>query len=91
MPNPMLQFLNRNQKINLAELISMFTTTFKMAKNPEIALQTLIQNNPQVKKAAEAAERYVKEECDGDVGRAIYKYADQNGVSAEDVIHLFSR
>jgi len=87
--NPMLQFLNPKGN-NLAALINTFTSTVKMTSNPALALQTLMQNNPNVKKAAEEAEKYIQENG-GDVETAFRKYADQNGVSAENIIQLFKK
>jgi hypothetical protein len=49
-----------------------------------------MQNNPNVKKAAEEAEKYIQENG-GDVETAFRKYADQNGVSAENIIQLFKK
>ena len=86
--NPMLQFLN--QKGSLAALINSFTSTVKMANNPALALQTLMDNNPEVKKAMEQAEKYIQENG-GDVETAFRKYADQNGVSAENIIQMFKK
>ena len=88
--NPMLQFLNPKGN-NLAELINTFTSTIRMAKNPALALQTLMQNNPQIKKAAEDAERYINEECGGDAETAFRKFADQNGVSGDNIIQMFRK
>lgn len=87
----MLQFLNPNKGNNLAEMINKFTSTVKMSKNPALALQTLMQNNPAVQKAVEEAERYINEECGGDAERAFRKFADQNGVSGENIIQMFKK
>lgn len=87
--NPMLQFLNPKGN-NLAALINTFTSTVKMSNNPALALQTLMDNNPNVKRAMEQAEKYI-EENGGDVETAFRKYADQNGVSAENIIQLFKK
>ena len=87
----MLQFLNQNKGNNLAEMINKFTSTVKMSKNPALALQTLMQNNPAVQKAVEEAERYINEECGGDAERAFRKFADQNGVSGENIIQMFKK
>lgn len=86
MVNPMLQFLN--PKNNLAETINKFTSTVKMSKNPALALQTLMQNNPDIQKAVQEAEKYMNE-CGGDPETAFRKYADQNGISAENIIQMF--
>lgn len=83
----MLQFLNPKGN-NLAETINKFTSTFKMAKNPAIALQTLVDNNPGMQKAVEDAQRYI-EQCGGDPETAFRKFADQNGVSADNIIQMF--
>ena len=88
MLNPMLQFLNKSQGNNLAEMINKFTSTVKMSKNPAIALQTLMQNNPDIQKAVQEAEKYMNE-CGGDAETAFRKYADQNGISAENIIQMF--
>ena len=89
MINPMLQFLNQKGN-NLAAMINTFTSTVKMAQNPQSALQTLMQNNPNVKKAMEEAEKYIQENG-GDVETAFRKYADQNGISAENILQLFRK
>ena len=87
----MLQFLNQNKGNNLAEMINKFTSTVKMSKSPALALQTLMQNNPAVQKAVEEAERYINEECGGDAERAFRKFADQNGVSGDNIIQMFKK
>ena len=84
----MLQFLNPNKGNNLAEMINKFTSTVKMSKNPQIALQTLMQNNPNEQRAMQEAEKYVNE-CGGDAETAFRKFADQNGISAENIIQMF--
>lgn len=88
MVNPMLQFLNPKGN-NLAETINKFTSTVKMSKNPALALQTMIDNNPQLQKTIKEAEKYINEECDGNVEAAFRKYADKNGVSAENILQMF--
>ena len=90
MTNPMLQFLNQSKGNNLAELINKFTSTIKMAKNPALALQTMIDNNPNMQSAVDNAQKYI-EECGGDPERAFRKYADQNGVSAENILQMFRK
>lgn len=88
MTNPMLQFLN--PKNNLAETINKFTSTIKMSKNPALALQTMIDNNPNMKSAVENAQKYI-EQCGGDPETAFRKFADQNGVSAENIIQMLKQ
>ena len=85
MVNPMLQFLN--PKNNLAETINKFTSTVKMSKNPALALQTLMQNNPNIQSAVDSAQKYI-DQCGGDPETAFRKFADQNGVSAENIIQM---
>ena len=72
-------------------MINMFTSTIKMAKNPALALQTLMNNNPNVQKAVEDAERYINEECGGDPEKAFRKYADQNGISGDNIIQMLKK
>ncbi len=86
----MLQFLNQSKTNNLAETINKFTSTIKMAKNPSIALQTLINNNPNIQGAVDNAQKYI-EECGGDPETAFRKFADQNGVSADNIIQMFMK
>lgn len=86
----MLQFLNPNKGNNLAEMINKFTSTYKMAKNPALALQTLMDNNPNMQNAVESAQKYI-DECGGDPERAFRKFADQNGVSADNIIQMFRK
>ena len=83
----MLQFLNPKGN-NLAETINKFTSTMRMAKNPALALQTLMDNNPNIQGAVQSAEKYIQE-CGGDPETAFRKYADQNGVSAENILRMF--
>ena len=85
----MLQFLNQKGS-NPAEVINKFTSTIKMSKNPALALQTLMQNNPQIQNAVEQAEKYINE-CGGDPERAFRKFADQNGVSGDNIIQMFKQ
>lgn len=86
----MLQFLNLNKGNNLAELINKFTSTVKMSKNPALALQTLVENNPNMQTAIDSAQKYI-EECGGDAETAFRKFADQNGVSAENILQMFRK
>ena len=86
----MLQFLNPNKGNNLAEMINKFTSTVKMSKNPALALQTLIQNNPNIQSAVDSAQKYI-DECGGDPETAFRKYADVNGVSAENILQMFRK
>ena len=83
----MMQFLNPKGN-NLSETINKFTSTMKMAKNPALALQTMMQNNPSIQNAVQSAEKYI-EECGGDPETAFRRFADQNGVSAENIIQMF--
>ena len=71
-------------------MINTFTSTVKMAKDPQIALQTLMQNNPNIKGAVEQAEKYIQENG-GNAEAAFRKYADENGVSAENILQLFRK
>ena len=87
--NPMLQFLNPKGN-NLAAMINTFTSTMKMAKNPAIALQTMMNNNPAIQKAVEDAQKYV-EENGGDVEKAYRRFTDQNGVCGDDIIQMFKK
>lgn len=87
MVNPMLQFLSPKGN-NLAETINKFTSTVKMSKNPALALQTLMQNNPNIQSAVDSAQKYI-DQCGGDPEAAFRKFADQNGVSAENIIQMF--
>ena len=86
----MLQFLNPNKGNSLAEMINKFTSTVKMSKNPALALQTLIQNNPNIQSAVDSAQKYI-DECGGDPETAFRKYADVNGVSAENILQMFRK
>ena len=86
----MLQFLNQSKGSNLAEVINKFTSTVKMSKNPVLAFQTLMQNNPNMQKAVDSAQKYI-DQCGGDPETAFRKFADQNGVSAENIIQMFRK
>ena len=90
MVNPMLQFLNQSKGNNLAALINTFTSTMKMAKNPALALQTMMNNNPAMQKAVEDAQKYI-EENGGDAQSCFYKFADQNGVSGDNIIQMLKK
>ena len=87
--NPMLQFLNPKGN-NLAAMINTFTSTMKMAKNPALALQTMMDNNPTIQKAVEDAQKYV-EANGGDVEGAFRKFTDQNGISGDNIIQMFKK
>ena len=87
--NPMLQFLNPKGN-NLAAMINMFTSTVKMAKNPMLAIQTLMDNNPEIKSAFESAQKFI-EENGGDPETAVRKFADKTGVSADNLIQMFKK
>jgi hypothetical protein len=61
-----------------------------MSKNPALALQTLVENNPNMQTAIDSAQKYI-EECGGDAETAFRKFADQNGVSAENILQMFRK
>ena len=81
MNNPILSMLNKAQvSSNIAPFKQMFNTV-KMAQNPQLALQQMAVNNPQVKQVLD----YVNKNG-GDPKTAFYALAKEKGVNPEEIL-----
>ena len=58
--------------------------TVKTAQNPQVALQQMVQNNPELKQVVE----YVNANG-GDPEKAFYKLAEEKGVNPRDILGQF--
>ena len=76
--NPLLQGTNTP--------IKQFMQTIQMARNPQMALQQIAQNNPQMRDAIEKANKYVQENG-GDPKTVFLKTANEMGVDPNSIIN----
>ena len=67
---------------NISQIKQMMNT-FNSAANPQLAMQNLMNSNPQVKQIVD----FVRQ-SGGDPKQAFYKMAEQQGVDPEEVINL---
>ena len=82
--NPMLNLLNQSRGLsqNLNQIKQM-ANLIKSSKNPQLMVQQMMQNNPQVKQIMD----YVKQ-SGGDPKTAFYKMAEEKGVNPEEIINM---
>ena len=87
MVNPILN----NPMNGIKELINKFVGTAKVIKNPQIALQSLIQNNPKFKQyegVMDDVNNYVKQNG-GDAEAACRKLASEHGINIDSLMNMF--
>ena len=76
MVNPILGVLNQSR---IAPIKNMFNM-IRSAKNPQAALNQMIQNNPQISR--------ILQQNGGDPQRAFYSVASQLGVDGDEIINM---
>lgn len=82
MKNPMLQALNRQLPQNLNNIKNMMNMV-KSAGNPQAMMQSMIQNNPQMKQVMD-----IVNNSGGDPKAAFYKMAEEKGVDPEEILSM---
>ena len=75
--NPMLRSLNQNRMMPIKSLMQMV----RSSGNPQMMLNQLASQNPQVKQALD----YVQQNG-GDAKAAFYKLANERGVDPEEIL-----
>lgn len=82
MNNPMLNQLGRSLPSNLNQIKQM-ANMFKNAKNPQMLIQNMMMQNPQMKQVMD----FINQN-DGDAKSAFYKLADQRGVDPNEILNM---
>ncbi len=79
-PSVLLQLARNNPK--LMQIKQMFNAV-KMAQNPQLALNQMISNNPQLKQVMG-----IINDNGGDIDKTVRTVAEQNGFTPEDLMEL---
>lgn len=82
MNNPMLNQLGRLLPSNLNQIKQM-ANMFKNAKNPQMLIQNMMMQNPQMKQVMD----FINQNG-GDAKSAFYKLADQRGVDPNEILNM---
>lgn len=82
MQNPMLQALRNNPTNNLSQIKSMMNMV-RSAGNPQAMLQSMVQNNPQMKQVMDLVSQ-----AGGDPKTAFYRMAGEKGVDPDQILSL---
>ena len=82
MNNPMLSQLGRSLPSNLNQIKQM-ANMFKNAKNPQMLIQNMMMQNPQMKQVMD----FINQNG-GDAKSAFYKLADQRGVDPNEILNM---
>ena len=82
MNNPMLNQLGRSLPSNLNQIKQM-SNMFKNAKNPQMLIQNMMMQNPQMKQVMD----FINQNG-GDAKSAFYKLADQRGVDPNEILNM---
>lgn len=82
MNNPMLNQLGRSLPSNLNQIKQM-ANMFKNAKNPQMLIQNMMMQNPQMKQVMD----FINQNG-GDAKSAFYKLADQCGVDPNEILNM---
>lgn len=83
MINPMLQALNKVQIPKNLQNIKQMLNIIKGAKNPQSMIQSMIQQNPQMKQVMD----YVNQNG-GDPKKAFYSMAEQCGMDPDEILNM---
>lgn len=82
MNNPMLNQLGRLLPSNLNQIKQM-ANMFKNAKNPQMLIQNMMMQNPQMKQVMD----FINQNG-GNAKSAFYKLADQRGVDPNEILNM---
>lgn len=83
MQNPMLQALKSSQVNSNLNQIKQMMNLVKSAGNPQAMLQSMAQNNPQMKQVLNLIGQ-----SGGDPKTAFYKMAEEKGVDPEEILSM---
>ena len=83
MLNPMLQTLSQNRIQQSLLPIKKMMSLVKSAGNPQMMMQQMMSQNPQMKQALD----YVNQNG-GDAKEAFYKLANESGVNPDEIINM---
>lgn len=81
--NPMLAMLNQNRMAQNLQPIKNMMSMLKSAGNPQMMLQQMMSQNPQMKQAVD----YVNANG-GNAKAAFYKLAEQKGVNPDEILQM---
>ena len=80
MPQILQQLAMRNPNLSrIKELMN----TVKSAQNPHIAMQTLINNNPQLKQIMD-----IVQQNGGNAEKVFYQLAQERGINPDDILNM---
>ena len=77
--NPIIQALNKTNMSKISQARQM-AQMFKSTSNPNVLVNQMINNNPQVKQ--------IINQYGGDPKTAFYKYAEASGVDPNEVLNM---
>ena len=78
-----LQQLNRNNMLQLIQPAKQMMNMVRTAQNPQLVLNQLVMNNPQMKQVMEIVNQY-----GGDDMKALEAMAGQFGMTANEVLAM---
>ena len=81
--NPMLQALKSSPVNSNLNQIKQMMNMVRSAGNPQAMLQSMVQNNPQMKQVMD-----IVGQSGGDPKAAFYKMAEEKGVDPEQVLSM---
>lgn len=81
--NPMLQALKNSPVNNNLSQIKQMMNIVQSAGNPQAMLQSIAQNNPQMKQVID-----IVGQSGGDPKAAFYKMAEEKGVDPEQILSM---
>lgn len=81
--NPMLQALKNSPVNNNLSQIKQMMNMVRSAGNPQSMLQSIAQNNPQMKQVMD-----IIGQSGGDPKAAFYKMAEEKGVDPEQILSM---
>ena len=83
MQNPILNQIKNTPISNNLNQIKQLMNMVKSAKNPQAALQNMMQNNPQMKQVQGLIDQY-----GGDPKTAFYKMAEEKGIDPDQILTM---
>ena len=78
-----LQQLNRNNMLQVAQPIRQMMNTVRAAQNPQLAINQLIMNNPQMKQVMDIVQKH-----GGDPMAAFRAEAEAAGMNPDEILRM---
>ena len=78
-----LQQLSRGSMAQMAQPVRQMMAAVRSAQNPQLALNQLIMNHPQMKQVMDVISK-----AGGDPRRAFYELAQQKGVDPQEILDM---